>query len=357
MLGSVQRTFASASTAADGEYVLAVGRLTPEKGFADVVEACNQREPPARGRRRGPGTRRGSRPRRQTARFVGHVSADRLAELRAAAARRRRAEPLRRDPAARRAGVDGRRAADRGGALRRPRRGRAGRGALPAGRRRRRSRARLTALFRRRRGRRARARRRARPQRARCHRTAPRATSTVRNFRPAARLRPPWSVAPSCSRSPSSRSTRHPPTPPSPRRRPSGAPWRSTPSRSSPSTEELGAGIYQTTLKWDEVASLEPLDAKDVDDPSYEWPDEIDTAIAEAKSAGLQVALTVTGTPSWSKADRRLRDVRPGRRQALQERAPVEHLGRPVQGAAATSTRRSSTAPTPSSRPRPSSTR
>src|SRR3954452_4506608 len=68
-----------------------------------------------------------------------------------------------------------------------------------------------------------------------------------------------------------------------------------------PVYRELGAGIYQTTLDWSEVASLEPLDAKDVEDPSYEWPDEIDTAIAEAKSAGLQVALTVTGKPSWSK--------------------------------------------------------
>jgi hypothetical protein len=65
--------------------------------------------------------------------------------------------------------------------------------------------------------------------------------------------------------------------------------------------KELGAGIYQTTLDWSEVASLEPLDASDVDDPSYEWPDEIDTAIAEAKSARMQVALTITGTPSWSK--------------------------------------------------------
>src|SRR3954468_16153413 len=68
-----------------------------------------------------------------------------------------------------------------------------------------------------------------------------------------------------------------------------------------PVYRELGAGIYQTTLSWADVASLEPLNAKDVDDPSYEWPDEIDTAIAEAKSAGLTVALTVTGTPSWSK--------------------------------------------------------
>src|SRR5215218_4752915 len=67
-----------------------------------------------------------------------------------------------------------------------------------------------------------------------------------------------------------------------------------------PVYRELGAGIYQTTLDWSQVASLEPLDAKDVEDPSYEWPEEIDTAIAEAKSAGLQVALTVTGTPDWS---------------------------------------------------------
>jgi len=68
-----------------------------------------------------------------------------------------------------------------------------------------------------------------------------------------------------------------------------------------PVYRELGAGIYQTTLNWSEVASLEPLEAKDVEDPSYEWPDEIDTAIAEAKSEGIAVALTVTGTPSWSK--------------------------------------------------------
>src|SRR4051794_8947127 len=67
-----------------------------------------------------------------------------------------------------------------------------------------------------------------------------------------------------------------------------------------PVYKELGAGIYQTTLDWSTVASLEPLDAKDVEDPSYEWPDEIDTAIAEAKSAGIAVALTVTGAPDWA---------------------------------------------------------
>src|SRR4051794_35489474 len=46
VLGSVQRTFANGSNAAAGEYVLAAGRLTAEKGFADVVEACNHTQLP-----------------------------------------------------------------------------------------------------------------------------------------------------------------------------------------------------------------------------------------------------------------------------------------------------------------------
>jgi glycosyltransferase involved in cell wall biosynthesis len=40
VLGSVQRDLAARSTAAAGRYVLAAGRLTAEKGFADVVDAC-----------------------------------------------------------------------------------------------------------------------------------------------------------------------------------------------------------------------------------------------------------------------------------------------------------------------------
>jgi hypothetical protein len=67
-----------------------------------------------------------------------------------------------------------------------------------------------------------------------------------------------------------------------------------------PLYRDLGAGIYQTTLSWDQVAAMEPEDASDVDDPSYDWPDEIDTAISEGKSNGIQVALTVTGAPEWA---------------------------------------------------------
>ena len=71
-----------------------------------------------------------------------------------------------------------------------------------------------------------------------------------------------------------------------------------------PTYKALGAGIYQMKLEWDKVAELEPLEAKDPLDASYEWPDQIDTAISEARANGIQVALTVTGTPDWAEARR-----------------------------------------------------
>ena len=71
-----------------------------------------------------------------------------------------------------------------------------------------------------------------------------------------------------------------------------------------PIYKDLGAGVFQTTLKWDEVATVEPQDAKDPEDTAYDWPDEIDTAIDEGKRNGISVALTITGTPGWANGDR-----------------------------------------------------
>jgi glycosyltransferase involved in cell wall biosynthesis len=85
VLSSVQRTFAAASTAATGSYVLAAGRLTPEKGFADVVEACNRADLPLVVAGDGPERARLIAA-AKTARFVGHVGAEALAALRAEAA-------------------------------------------------------------------------------------------------------------------------------------------------------------------------------------------------------------------------------------------------------------------------------
>jgi hypothetical protein len=71
-----------------------------------------------------------------------------------------------------------------------------------------------------------------------------------------------------------------------------------------PVYKDLGAGIYQTTLNWAEVAAFEPVDAGDVEDPSYDWPLELDTAISEAKHNGIDIALTVTGAPEWANGDK-----------------------------------------------------
>ena len=71
-----------------------------------------------------------------------------------------------------------------------------------------------------------------------------------------------------------------------------------------PTYKELGAGIYMTKLEWDKVAVLKPDSARDPLDASYDWPLELDTAIDEAKQNGIDVALTVTGTPGWANGDK-----------------------------------------------------
>ncbi|RKQ92850.1 glycosyltransferase involved in cell wall biosynthesis [Solirubrobacter pauli] len=104
VLGSVQRDFAAASHAAAGEFVLAAGRLTPEKGFADVLEACGRAGLPlviagdgaqraelearaaAEGRLAPAGELAGRPARGPRVEFVGHVSPSELADLRRRAA-------------------------------------------------------------------------------------------------------------------------------------------------------------------------------------------------------------------------------------------------------------------------------
>ena len=84
VLGSVQRTFATHSGAASGEFVLAAGRLTPEKGFADVVDACAAAGLPLVVA--GDGPQRAELEARATgARFTGQIPPDELAALRARA--------------------------------------------------------------------------------------------------------------------------------------------------------------------------------------------------------------------------------------------------------------------------------
>jgi glycosyltransferase involved in cell wall biosynthesis len=85
VVGSVQREFASSTAAPQGTYVLAAGRLTPEKGFADAIDACAAAGLPLVVAGDGPQAAE-LRARAPDARFTGRVSPAELAELRAGAA-------------------------------------------------------------------------------------------------------------------------------------------------------------------------------------------------------------------------------------------------------------------------------
>jgi hypothetical protein len=67
-----------------------------------------------------------------------------------------------------------------------------------------------------------------------------------------------------------------------------------------PIYKDLRAGIYEVRLAWNEVATRQPLDARNPADPAYAWPAELDEAVAQGRAAGIRVAVMVKGTPSWA---------------------------------------------------------
>jgi hypothetical protein len=72
-----------------------------------------------------------------------------------------------------------------------------------------------------------------------------------------------------------------------------------------PIYRDLGAGIYQTVLEWDDVAATRPSDPTNPRDPAYHWPPDLDRAIAEGRRYGIQVALTVMWSPRWANGGHR----------------------------------------------------
>jgi glycosyltransferase involved in cell wall biosynthesis len=87
VIASVQREFAAGSAAAQGEYVLAAGRLAPEKGFADAIDACRAAGLPLVVAGDGPqAAELRARAAEADVRFTGHVAPEELARLRARAA-------------------------------------------------------------------------------------------------------------------------------------------------------------------------------------------------------------------------------------------------------------------------------
>ncbi len=67
---------------------------------------------------------------------------------------------------------------------------------------------------------------------------------------------------------------------------------------------DLGVGIWQHSLNWSSTAPSRPLVPTDPDDPAYNWPADIDTAIAEARRHGIKVSLHLIFSPQWANGGR-----------------------------------------------------
>lgn len=71
-----------------------------------------------------------------------------------------------------------------------------------------------------------------------------------------------------------------------------------------PTYKRLGVDTVQFGLDWRAVAPERPANPADPADPAYTWPQEVDTAVARAGPAGINVALLVSGSPGWANGGR-----------------------------------------------------
>lgn len=71
-----------------------------------------------------------------------------------------------------------------------------------------------------------------------------------------------------------------------------------------PIYRELGVGIYQFALGWDQVAPTRPRRPSDPRDAAYRWPEEVDFAIREGRRHGIRVSLMLIGAPPWANGGR-----------------------------------------------------
>lgn len=67
-----------------------------------------------------------------------------------------------------------------------------------------------------------------------------------------------------------------------------------------PIYHELGANVFETDLRWDEVAPTRPSHPTDPNDRAYHWPSGLDHAVQTAAAYGIKVCLLVQRTPAWA---------------------------------------------------------
>lgn len=71
-----------------------------------------------------------------------------------------------------------------------------------------------------------------------------------------------------------------------------------------PRYKRLGVDLFQMRLRWDEVAKTRPARPADPNDPAYAWSDDVAYAVSEGAEVGIDVGLTVLGTPAWANGGR-----------------------------------------------------
>ncbi len=60
-----------------------------------------------------------------------------------------------------------------------------------------------------------------------------------------------------------------------------------------------GASVVRTLIDWSKAAPTRPTDATDPFDPAYRF-DDVDEVVRNAQQRGLEVLITLWGTPSWA---------------------------------------------------------
>jgi hypothetical protein len=67
--------------------------------------------------------------------------------------------------------------------------------------------------------------------------------------------------------------------------------------------QRLGVDVVRLTLRWDAVAQNAPADARDPDDPAYDW-DLYDPLLQRLRAAHIAVLISLWGTPDWASGGR-----------------------------------------------------
>jgi hypothetical protein len=67
---------------------------------------------------------------------------------------------------------------------------------------------------------------------------------------------------------------------------------------------DLGVGIFQTAVRWDQLAPRRPARPTDPRDPAYQWPSYVAGSIKGARRHGMEVMVLILGAPPWSNGGR-----------------------------------------------------